>query len=90
MLTVTQIFHDWNNDPYAKGAWCVYPPGFVTKYLRALNETHGDVHFVGADWSDGWRGFIDGAIDQGLQVSKVLNEHLSSKSRQGVVTGEHD
>ncbi|KAH7007494.1 hypothetical protein EDB80DRAFT_880995 [Ilyonectria destructans] len=63
------IFHDWNNDPYSQGAWCIYPPGFATKYLKALQQPHGDVFFCGADWADGgWRGFIDGAIEQALRL----------------------
>ena len=69
-----QIFHDWNNDPYAQGAWCVYSPGFATKYLKALQQPHGDVVFCGADWANGaWRGFIDGAIEQALRLSHELD-----------------
>ncbi|KAL4922087.1 amine oxidase [Aspergillus aurantiobrunneus] len=57
--------HDWVNDPYAKGAWACWGPNSVSKYLQELQQRHGRVVFASADWADGWRGFVDGAIEQG-------------------------
>lgn len=47
-----------------------------TKYLEELQKPHGRVFMASADWADGWRGFVDGAIEQGkraaLHVAKAL------------------
>ncbi|KAL4738368.1 amine oxidase [Aspergillus similis] len=57
--------HDWMNDPYAKGVWACWGPNSASRYLAELQQSHGRVAFASADWADGWRGFVDGAIEQG-------------------------
>ncbi|PYI06807.1 amine oxidase [Aspergillus sclerotiicarbonarius CBS 121057] len=57
--------HDWMNDPYAKGVWACWGPNAASKYLQVLQQRHGRIVFASADWADGWRGFVDGAIEQG-------------------------
>lgn len=37
----------------------------MSKYLAELQKTEGRVVFASADWANGWRGFVDGAIEQG-------------------------
>jgi hypothetical protein len=68
--------HNWLTDPYAKGAWCCYEKGFASKYLQILQEPHGRVLMASADWADGWRGFIDGAIEQGTKASRDAEKLL--------------
>lgn len=69
--------YDWNLDPYSKGTWCMYPPGMLTSSLRELQRSEGRVHFAGADIANGWRGFIDGAIESGLDVARQVSQQLS-------------
>ncbi|KAF9894561.1 hypothetical protein FE257_006446 [Aspergillus nanangensis] len=59
------ITHDWMNDPYSKGVWACWGPDSAAKYLHELQKPHGRVIFASADWADGWRGFVDGAIERG-------------------------
>ncbi|KAL4790581.1 amine oxidase [Aspergillus venezuelensis] len=70
--------HDWMNDPYAKGVWACWGPRSASRYLEALQQQHGRIVFANADWADGWRGFVDGAIEQGQaavrQVVKLINK----------------
>jgi hypothetical protein len=74
------LAHDWAKDDYSKGAWCCFAPGHMSKYTKELQKTHGSgtIVMASADWSDGWRGFIDGAVDQGkraaLSISSLLSE----------------
>ncbi|KAF7558187.1 hypothetical protein G7Z17_g124 [Cylindrodendrum hubeiense] len=69
-VSVTRIVtHDWNKDEFAKGTWCYLPTDFTTKYLAALQRSHGNVYFASGDFSDGWRGWIDGAVHIGMQVA---------------------
>lgn len=72
------LTHDWMNDPLAKGTWACWGPGGASKWLRELQKPDGRVFFASADWADGWRGFIDGAIERGSmagrEVERLLDE----------------
>ncbi|WP_258195308.1 flavin monoamine oxidase family protein [Pseudomonas japonica] len=72
--------YDWTNDPYSKGSWCDYKVGMWSKYGADMRKTEGRIVFAGSDVADGWRGFIDGAIETGLRAGRVTAELLSSKS----------
>ncbi|KAL4902018.1 hypothetical protein BDW74DRAFT_187026 [Aspergillus multicolor] len=76
--------HDWMNDPYAKGVWACWGPNSASRYLEELQKSHGRIVFASADWAGGWRGFVDGAIEQGqAAVNKTVdilkNENTSAK-----------
>lgn len=80
------LTHDWVNDPLSKGTWSCWRPGEMVKYLKELQKDHGRVLMANSDWADGWRGFIDGAIERGTiaarDVYKRLNqgtENISAK-----------
>ncbi|MGY4494686.1 flavin monoamine oxidase family protein [Pseudomonas sp. TE3610] len=72
--------YDWTNDPYSKGSWCDYKVGMWSKYGADMRKTEGRVVFAGSDVADGWRGFIDGAIETGLRAGRVTAELLSGKA----------
>ena len=69
--------HDWNSDPWSRGTWCMYRPGVLTGDLRELQRSEGNVHFCGSDIANGWRGFIDGAIESGLRVGRDVADRLA-------------
>ncbi|KAJ5353731.1 hypothetical protein N7541_006295 [Penicillium brevicompactum] len=73
--------HDWMNDPYAKGAWACWGPNSASKYLQELQRPHGRVVFASADCADGWRGFVDGAIERGQQAVQDVMAGLKDGSR---------
>ena len=56
-----------------------YRPGMLTGALRELQRPEGRIHFAGSDVANGWRGFIDGAIESGASVARQVAEQL----RQG-------
>ncbi|KXH55793.1 lysyl oxidase-like protein 2/3/4 [Colletotrichum salicis] len=59
--------HDWRSDPFARGTWACLPAGFGDgKYWDELRRGHGNVVMASGDWAVGWRGFIDGAVEQGV------------------------
>ncbi|KAI7972643.1 hypothetical protein EIK77_009106 [Talaromyces pinophilus] len=76
--------HYWLNDPYAKGVWACWGPKSTSKYLKALQESHGRIVFASADWAAGWRGFVDGAIERGQvavqDIMQLLKNDLSDVS----------
>jgi hypothetical protein len=66
------LTHDWKNDPFAKGAWVAYAPSYMLKFQQELQRDHGRIIFASADWVDGWRGFVDGAIAAGKQSARRI------------------
>jgi pseudooxynicotine oxidase len=80
-LSVEQVLgYDWNLDPYSQGTWCTYRPGQYSAHLRDLRANEGRIHFAGADIAWGWRGFIDGAIESGLQSAQAVAIALRNRS----------
>ncbi len=50
----------------------MYPPNVLTQDFAELQRAEGNVFFAGADIADGWRGFIDGAVESGLHVGRQV------------------
>ncbi|KXH42329.1 lysyl oxidase-like protein 2/3/4 [Colletotrichum nymphaeae SA-01] len=71
------LTHDWANDSLAKGTWSCWGPNSMSKWLKELQRPEGRVHFASADWADGWRGFIDGAIERGTTVGREVEGLLA-------------
>jgi monoamine oxidase len=71
--------HDWRNDPFVLSTWSWYKPGQMSSSLTALQKPEPPVFFASGDICDGWRGFIDGALESGLisvrHVQQYLNKH---------------
>jgi monoamine oxidase len=70
--------YQWTADPYSLGTWCMYRPGFFTKYFRELQRAEGGIHFAGSDIANGWRGFIDGAIESGSVAARRIHAGLGA------------
>lgn len=71
------VFTNWGEDEYARGGWSWLPPSMgTTRDLGVLRQGHGNVLFASADWAVGWRGFIDGAIEEGARAAKAVLEDL--------------
>ncbi|KAM0198539.1 hypothetical protein ACHAPA_008808 [Fusarium lateritium] len=70
------LVHDWLKDPYSQGTWACWGPSSSTVYLKELQLPHGRVMFASGDTANGWRGFIDGALEQGKKVARdTICEH---------------
>ena len=69
--------HDWIADPYAKGSWLAWPPGWATDVVPGLDRTEGRLAFAGSDVAVEGSGYIEGAISSGrraaTEVRRVLN-----------------
>jgi monoamine oxidase len=77
---VESIGHDWVSDEFSRQTWPMLKPNQLTRYLRELQRPEDCVFLAGSDYANGWMGFIDGAIESGLQVSREVNEHLSARA----------
>lgn len=63
---------DWLDDEFSQGAWSVFKPNQLTRFLAELQRPEGHVHLAGSDLANGWNGFIDGAIESGTRVARRL------------------
>ena len=74
---VTSSFgYDWILDPYSRGTWCMFKPNQASLYWKELQRPEGRLFFASADSANGWRGFIDGAIERGLRVAAEVSQLL--------------
>jgi monoamine oxidase len=60
--------HDWLGDEYARGTWAIHRPGWYTRHHAEMRRREGHVILAGSDIANGWSGFIDGAIESGLEA----------------------
>jgi monoamine oxidase len=72
------LVHDWATDQFSKGLWSSYRGLGMSRHLAALQGSHGAVFFASADWADGWRGFIDGALESGKKAARGAAEFLDA------------
>lgn len=68
--------YQWEADPYSKGTWCWYRPGQLTQGLQGLRQAEGGIFMAGSDQAEGWRGFVDGAIESGITAARDVRIHL--------------
>lgn len=68
--------YQWDTDPYSRGTWCWYRPGQLTQGLAELRKPEGGVFMAGADQAEGWRGFVDGAIESGITAARDVRSYL--------------
>lgn len=61
--------HDWVADPLAGETWPMHRTGFLANHLAVMQSAHRNVLFAGSDIANGWGGFIDGAIESGMEAA---------------------
>ncbi|GAA2534417.1 MULTISPECIES: flavin monoamine oxidase family protein [Streptomyces] len=62
--------HDWNQDPYARGTWIAYRPGWLTTHGPAISAPEGRIAFAGGDTSTSFNAlWMDGAVESGIRAA---------------------
>ncbi|WP_420467020.1 flavin monoamine oxidase family protein [Panacagrimonas sp.] len=66
---------DWGAEPWTRGCpTAIAPPGLLTAYGPALTAAVDRIHWAGAETSDYWCGYMDGAVRSAHRaVGEVLN-----------------
>ncbi|KAL2394095.1 Monoamine oxidase N [Exophiala dermatitidis] len=78
------VYHDWYNDEFSKGTWAYLPPEWVSKYNDIMQTPHGNVILASGDWGEGWRGWIDGAAQQGMKAAKLVADTYGSRIKSRI------
>jgi len=67
--------HDWHGDPWSRGAWGMWRPGWVSDgTLTALGSRHGRLVYASSDYAPQWPGWIAGAVSAGHRAARLLLE----------------
>ena len=81
-LFLEAIESPWLSEPWSGwGCPCpVMPPGLLDKGWAALRAPHGNVHFVGTETANVWRGYMEGAIRSGERGALEVLEKMKKPS----------
>jgi monoamine oxidase len=73
-------FHDWQADPFARGAYS-YGPAGALEARAELGRPAGDTLFFAgeATAAGGWNGTVDGAIESGRRAAREILERNRSE-----------
>ncbi|MGW4339314.1 flavin monoamine oxidase family protein [Rhodococcus koreensis] len=72
--------HDWTADPLSGETWPMLAPHQLDTVAHAARDTTRRIRLAGSDYARGWAGFIDGAIESGLQTARHLVTELESEN----------
>jgi monoamine oxidase len=69
--------HDWNADPFTRGAYTYVPAGALPAQAALGRPVDGTLFFAGeATAEDGWNGTVDGAIRSGRRAAGEILQSL--------------
>ncbi|WP_040167403.1 flavin monoamine oxidase family protein [Microbacterium gorillae] len=66
--------HDWNTDPFSRGAWMTFAPGQLSTGHSGFAAPSGRILFAGSDVAIRWPGWIDGALETGAAAATAAAE----------------
>jgi monoamine oxidase len=68
--------HNWNEDPFSKGAWISWPPGWID-IEEELRRPEGRIIPAGSDIAEDGGGYIEGAISSGLAAAAAASRAMT-------------
>jgi len=68
--------HDWNADPFSRGAWFTPRPGWDTREGEPLTTPEGRLAFATSDIAPSGAGYIEGAVVAGHVAARAAMEIL--------------
>lgn len=72
------IFENWADEEFSQGAPCpILATGALSNYGQYYGKRHGQVWFAGTEYSEVWKGYMEGAVTSGRKVSGEVLQALS-------------
>ncbi|KAF9878275.1 flavin-containing amine [Colletotrichum karsti] len=72
----------WKHEQYSKGALApIQEIGHYTEYADVYGKPVGNLHFVGTEYSNEWKGYMEGALCSGEQGAKEVIEAVQRAPR---------
>ncbi|SPO07040.1 related to amine oxidase [Cephalotrichum gorgonifer] len=70
----------WQHEEYSRGALApVTAIGHYTKFAGVYGKPVGNLHFVGTEYSDDWKGYMEGALASGEKGAKEVIDALGKE-----------
>lgn len=66
------VFANWPRDPWTRAGYSFPAPGQITRIRGALRDGFPHLRFAGEHVSQGWPGFMEGALETGAKLGKRL------------------
>jgi monoamine oxidase len=63
----------WEDDPWTRGGYAYFDPGFDPSLRDWLARPHGRVLFAGEHTSINWQGYMNGAVESGLRAAAEIS-----------------
>lgn len=83
-LFIELLESSWGGDAFSGygGPSPSLPPGVLSSAVDSIRDPVGDIHFVGTETAEEWRGYMDGAIRSGERgASEVVYDLQHPKAR---------
>jgi len=62
----------WEQDPYARGGYAYFDPGFDPQLRSWLARPCGRIFFAGEHTSIKWQGYMNGAVESGMRAAAEI------------------
>jgi len=73
-------WHDWNADPFARGAWVAATVGAPEAVAATTWVRHGSLAFASSDFAPDQAGWFEGAIASGEAAAAEIGAYLARQS----------
>jgi monoamine oxidase len=67
----------WESDPWARGGYAFFDPGFDPQLRSWLSRPAGRILFAGEHTSDRWQGYMNGAVESGRRAAAEVRAMAS-------------
>lgn len=73
----------WDTDPWARGGYAFFDPGFDPGLREWLARPCGPIFFAGEHTSQKWQGYMNGAVESGQRAAAEIaaTRHLTAGSQ---------
>ena len=62
----------WEDDPFVRGGYAVFQPGYDPGQRAWLSRPHGRIVFAGEHTSLRWQGYMNGAVESGMRAAEEV------------------
>ena len=70
----------WKHEEFSRGALAPIPAiGHYTKFADVYGKPVGNIHFVGTEYSNDWKGYLEGALASGESGAKEVVDALKQE-----------
>ena len=77
----------WEDDPFVRGGYAVFQPGYDPEQRAWLARPHGRILFAGEHTSLHWQGYMNGAVESGLRAAEEVTALVASSRRRPPIGG---